>query len=95
VLFGGQQVQGLSRANAGKQESAYDEKAIMTKQAERYAARRKFEQANTIYRELMEKYPEDWEIVEDLLNNLLRVSKFEETSEILEEKKYLMPPFNI
>jgi len=90
----GQQVQGLSRANAGKQESAYDEKAIMTKQAERYAARRKFEQANTIYRELMEKYPEDWEIVEDLLNNLMRVSKYKETSEILEEKKDIIPPYN-
>jgi len=90
----GQQVQGLSRANAGKQESAYDEKAIMTKQAERYAARRKFEQANTIYRELMEKYPEDWEIVEDLLNNLMRVSKYKETSKILEEKKDIIPPYN-
>ena len=90
----GQQVQTISRANASKQQNAYDEKTIMTKQAERYAARRKFEQANTIYRELMEKYPDDWEIVEDLLNNLMRVSKYKETSRVLEEKKDIIPPYN-
>ncbi|MDP8221083.1 MAG: tetratricopeptide repeat protein [Candidatus Stygibacter frigidus] len=90
----GQQVQTISRANADKQQDAYDEKTIMTKQAERYASRRKFEQANTIYRELMDKYPDDWEIVEDLLNNLMRVSKYEETNKILEEKKAIIPAYN-
>ncbi|MCF7911220.1 MAG: tetratricopeptide repeat protein [Candidatus Cloacimonetes bacterium] len=90
----GQQVQGLSRANANKPESVYDEKEIMKKQAERYSARQKYEQANTIYRELMEKYPDDWEIVEDLLTNLMRVSNFEETAEILELKKDALPQYN-
>ena len=90
----GQQVQGLSRANANKPESVYNEKEIMKKQAERYSARRKYGQANTIYRELMEKYPEDWEIVEDLLTNLLRVSNFDETNIILKQKKDVLPQYN-
>jgi Tetratricopeptide repeat len=90
----GQQVQGLSRANANKPDSVYDEKEIIKKQAERYSARRKYEQANTIYRELMEKYPEDWEIVEDLLTNLMRVSNFDETTAILKQKKNVLPQYN-
>lgn len=62
--------------------SGYDEKEIMKKQADRYTAKRDYERANTILRELMEKYPDDWELVEKLLTNLMRVSKFDETEEL-------------
>ncbi len=84
----------LSKSPGSAPAGAYDEKEIMKKQAERYTAQRKYEKANLIYSELIEKYPEDWQIVEALLNNLMRVSSFEQAGKLLEEKKGIIPEYN-
>ncbi len=84
----------LSTSPGSASSGAYDEKEIMKKQAERYSAQRKYEKANLIYNELIEKYPEDWQIVEALLNNLMRVSSFEQAGKLLEDKKGILPEYN-
>jgi tetratricopeptide (TPR) repeat protein len=94
VVLSGQQFQSISREGNPAPENRYNEKEIMKKQAERLTTRRDYEKANQIYRELMEKYPEDWEIVQDLITNLTRVSRFEAAGKLLEEKKEIFPQQN-
>ena len=93
-LLAGQQIKSISKAGDSTRNKGYDEKSIMKKQAERYSTRRKYETANMIYLDLINKFPDDWEIVEDLLNNYLRVSEYEKADELLEKKKEIMPEYN-
>jgi tetratricopeptide (TPR) repeat protein len=74
--------------------SGYDEKDILKKQADRVIARREYEKANTIYQEMMTKYPDDWQIVEMQLTNLLRLSKFDDAETLLAAKKAILPEYN-
>jgi hypothetical protein len=69
----------------------YDEKTILLQQAQSMVQSRRFQQAETIYNDLMIKYPGDYSIVLNLINTLVLSTKYDEAYELLNAKKGSMP----
>jgi len=67
--------------------SQFDELKILLKKADSLTERRQFEKANEIYLELLEKFPEEYIILEKLIINYLRTAKLKEADTILEKHK--------
>jgi len=72
----------------------FDEMKILLKKADTLTERRQFEKANAIYLELLDKFPEEYIILEKLLVNYLRTAKLKEAETILEKHKNICPEYD-
>ena len=66
--------------------SAFSEKEIMLKQADRYDNQRQYERAMTIYETLLEDHPQDGIVIEKLITDLIRISKITKAEKLFEDK---------
>ena len=66
--------------------SAFNEKEIMLKQADRYDNQRQYERAITIYETLLEDHPQDGIVIEKLITDLIRISKITKAEKLFEDK---------
>ena len=71
--------------------SQFDELKILEKKADNLTQRRQFEKANEVYLELLNKFPEEFGVLEKLIINYLRTAKLKEAETILEKHKNICP----
>ena len=69
----------------------YNEKKVLLKKAERLNEQSKFEKANLIYLDLLNKNPDDDKVAGRYINNLLRTSKYEEAGKFLDDHRNIFP----
>ena len=72
----------------------YNEKNILIKQASELTTHRQYEKANKIYESLLEKYSDDYTIVEKLCINYLVISKTEKAEDLIKKYQSIFPEFN-
>jgi len=71
-----------------------DKKEVLMKQARRYTTQRNYDKANDIYQQLMREYPDDFVIVENLIQNYITATRFKDAEELLEYNGESMPADN-
>ena len=71
-----------------------NEKEILLKEASRFSLRRQYEKAIFIYKDLEQKFPDDYEISEKLIENYFFTSRIDEAEKLLEDKRVIFPEIN-
>ena len=70
----------------------YDETEILYRRANQLTARRKYERANQIYKDLLSKKPDEERVIERLLNNYIRMNSLDKADQLLADKKNILTP---
>lgn len=69
----------------------YDEQQVMYQQAYQYIAQRQFDQAERLFNQLLEKYPEDLNSVLQLLSIYHQTARIDKVEETLEQYRRIIP----
>jgi len=65
----------------------FDERDVLLKKAQKFTFQRMYEKADQVYQELLDKYPNDEEVIEKTITNLIRMSEFFKAEKIRSEKR--------
>jgi tetratricopeptide (TPR) repeat protein len=76
---------------AGSVFAQYDERAIMTQNAQQFYMRRQYADAEQAWLQLLQKYPNDANAVSQLFNLYLQISQPEKADKLLQDYKSVLP----